>query len=217
MSQTQTVVHVLRHGEVFNPDRILYGRIDGFRLSPLGLQMADSAATALESHDITHVVSSPLERAQQTAEPLAKLHGLEIDTDPRLIEPSNYFEGKRVSVGDGALKDPRNWWALRNPFLPSWGEPYLSIAARMTAALLDAREKAEGHEAVCVSHQLPIWILRSFTSGKRLWHDPRRRQCSLASLTSFHFEGVHVVDITYQEPAAALVALAGDPAKSKGA
>lgn len=217
MSESSTVVHVLRHGEVHNPTKILYGRIPGFRLSTLGVQMAEVAAKSLDGLDITYVVSSPLERAQQTAEPFAKLFDVPINTDDRLIEPSNYFEGKRVSVGDGALRDPRHWWALRDPLTPSWGEPYLHIARRMTAALLTARKHAEGHQAVCVSHQLPIWILRSFLSGKRLWHDPRRRQCGLASLTSFHFHGERIVDVSYAEPAASLVAASATAAKSKGA
>jgi broad specificity phosphatase PhoE len=165
-----TVVHFLRHGEVLNPTKILYGRLTGFRLSPLGEQMAKAAAKALATHDVTVIVSSPLERAVQTAEPFAAQFGLDVSTDDRLIESANFFEGKRVSVGDGALRDPRNWWALRDPFAPSWGESYRAIAERMHAALLDIRERAEGHEAVCVSHQLPIWTLRRHMEGKRLWH-----------------------------------------------
>ena len=202
---TVTVVHLLRHGEVENPTKILYGRLPGFRLSSLGEQMAKAAASALASRDITHVVASPLERAVQTAEPIAAQFDLPVAVDERLIESSNFFEGKRVSVGDGALRDPRNWWVLRDPFGPSWGESYTSIAQRMYAALQAVRAEAEGHEAVCVSHQLPIWTLRRHLERKRLWHDPRRRQCGLASLTSFHFEGAALVGIGYSEPAAHLV------------
>jgi broad specificity phosphatase PhoE len=214
---TQTVVHLLRHGEVSNPTKILYGRLPGFRLSPLGEQMAKAAAQALAAHDVTVVVSSPLERAVQTAEPIAAQFKLPIDTDDRMIESSNFFEGKRVSVGDGALRDPRNWWVLRDPFAPSWGESYIAIAQRMHAALQDIRARAEGHEAVCISHQLPIWTLRRHLEGKRLWHDPRKRQCGLASLTSFHFEGETLVGIGYREPAAHLVATSPTARTAKGA
>ena len=212
-----TVVHFLRHGEVLNPTKILYGRLTGFRLSPLGEQMAKAAAKALATHDVTVIVSSPLERAVQTAEPFAAQFGLDVSTDDRLIESANFFEGKRVSVGDGALRDPRNWWALRDPFAPSWGESYRAIAERMHAALLDIRERAEGHEAVCVSHQLPIWTLRRHMEGKRLWHDPRKRQCGLASLTSFHFDDATVVGIGYREPAAHLVATSPSARTARGA
>ena len=121
----------------------------------------------------SHVVASPLERAQETAEPIAAQFKLPVAADERLLESTNWFEGKRFSVGDGALRDPRNWWVLRDPVTPSWGEPYKLIGERMFAALHAARAAAEGHEAVCVSHQLPIWTLRRFVERKRLWHDPR--------------------------------------------
>ncbi|MEV8514336.1 histidine phosphatase family protein [Dactylosporangium sp. NPDC051484] len=213
----KTVVHVLRHGEVYNPDKVLYGRLPGFRLSELGVQMAKAAAEAVSGRDITYLVASPLERAQQTAAPFAEQLGLTTAIDDRLIESANFFEGKRVSVGDGALRDPRNWWVLRDPMTPSWGEAYTAIAARMFAALMAAREAAEGHEAVCVSHQLPIWTLRRHVEKKRLWHDPRRRECALASLTSFHFEGTKIVGIGYSEPAAHLIALSASARQAKGA
>ncbi|QSB14901.1 histidine phosphatase family protein [Natronosporangium hydrolyticum] len=213
----KTVVHLLRHGEVDNPAGILYGRLPGYVLSDLGQQMAVVAAEWFADRDVTALVSSPLERAQQTARPLAEQLGLPVDTDDRLIEGDNHFEGSRFGVGDGALRHPRNWWVLRNPFRPSWGEPYSEMAARMLAALHTAREAAAGHEAVCVSHQLPIWTLRSHLSGRRLWHDPRQRECALASVTSFHFDGDQLRGIEYAEPAAHLIGLSPDAGTAKGA
>jgi broad specificity phosphatase PhoE len=218
VSPTTTVVHMLRHGEVHNPDRLLYGRLPGFRLSQLGERMADAAAEALAGRDVTHVVASPLERAQQTAAPVAARFGLTVRTDERLIESANVFEGRRFTAGDpAALRDPRSWWILRDPFTPSWGEPYVQIAERMRAALTAAREAAAGHEAVCVSHQLPIWTLRRSVERQRLWHDPRRRRCGLASLTSFHFEDDRITGVSYTEPAAHLVAMSADARTAKGA
>ncbi|MEV7229030.1 MULTISPECIES: histidine phosphatase family protein [Polymorphospora] len=213
----ETVVHVLRHGEVYNPEKILYGRLPGYRLSELGTQMAKAAAQALADRDISYVVASPLERAQDTAEPIAAQFGLQVAVDERLIESANWFEGKRVSPGDGSFRDPRNWWVLRDPMTPSWGEAYTVIAERMFAAVHAARVAAEGREAVCVSHQLPIWTLRRHVERKRLWHDPRKRQCGLASLTSFHFDGAKVVGIGYSEPAAHLVAMSPGARTAKGA
>jgi len=214
---SETIVHLLRHGEVENPTKILYGRLPGFRLSAVGEQMAKAAATALADRDVTVVIASPLERAQQTAEPIAAQFEVPVGIDERLIESTNVFEGKRVGVGDGALRNPRNWWQLRDPFGPSWGESYLVIAARMNEALRAAREQAEGHEAVLISHQLPIWTLRRYLERKRLWHDPRKRQCALASLTSFHFNGEELVGIGYREPAAHLVARTPGADRAKGA
>jgi broad specificity phosphatase PhoE len=200
-----TVVHLMRHGEVENPTGVLYGRLPGYHLSELGRKMADRVAEHLADRDITYVVASPLERAQETAQPIAAEHGLEVASDERLLEAENVFQGKTFGVGDGSLRKPSHWRHLTNPFRPSWGEPYIEQVVRMMAALNAARDAARGHEAVCVSHQLPIWVTRCFTERRRLWHDPRKRQCSLASLTTFTYEGDRIVSVGYSEPARELL------------
>jgi broad specificity phosphatase PhoE len=200
-----TVVHLLRHGEVENPGKILYGRLPGFHLSDLGRKMADRAAEVLAGRDVRAVIASPLERAVETAAPVAAALGLEVNLDERLIESENFFEGLTVGVGDGSLRSPRYWWHLRNPFRPSWGEPYAEVAARVHAAVGDARRLVAGREAVVVSHQLPIWVARLAAEHRPLWHDPRRRECSLASLTSFEYEGDRLTAVVYGEPAADLL------------
>jgi len=197
----RTVVNLVRHGEVHNPTGILYGRLPGFRLSESGEAMARTVAAALAGRDVTLVVSSPLERARQTAEPIAAEFGLDIEIDERLIESGNHFEGMTFGVGDGSLKHPSNWAKLYNPFRPSWGEPYAAVAARVLAACAAARRQAAGHEAVLVSHQLPIWVTRRAVEGRRLWHRPDRRECALASVTSFVYEGERIVEVCYEEPA----------------
>jgi broad specificity phosphatase PhoE len=201
MAET-TRVHVVRHGEVHNPSGVLYGRLPGFHLSETGAAQAAAVADFLAERDIVAVIASPLQRAQETAAPIAAKHNLPVDTDPDLIESLNFFEGKRMGPGDGAWRNPRFWWQLRNPFKPSWGEPYTEIAARMATAADKARARAAGHEAVCVSHQLPVWTLRMHVTGERLWHDPRRRECGLASVTSLVYDGDRLVDVEYSEPAA---------------
>lgn len=158
-----TVVHLMRHGEVHNPGGVLYGRLDGFHLSDLGQEMARLVAAHLEANDITYVVASPLERAQETAAPIAADHEVEIATDARVIESENQFEGRSVSPAD--LLHPRNWHLFRDITKPSWGEPYEDIAARMLAAVADARDAARGHEAVVVSHQAPVWTVRNKARG----------------------------------------------------
>jgi len=200
----KTTVHVMRHGEVYNPEKLLYGRLPDYHLADRGRAQALTVADWLADNDVVYVVASPLERAQETATPIAERHGVPVDTDPELIESWNAFEGQRVSPGDGALRDPRNWRLLRNPFKPSWGEPYSEIAARMTDALHRARIKAAGHEAVCVSHQLPVETLRRAMTGSRLAHIPTNRMCNLASLTSFQFDGDKLVGWGYSEPAGQL-------------
>ncbi len=196
-----TIVHLVRHGEVENPDGVLYGRLPGFHLSADGRVMAKAAADFLAGRDVTVLRSSPLERALETAEPLAAQFGLEIVVDDRLIEPWNHFEGMTFGVGDGSLRRPSHWQYLRNPFRPSWGEPYAEVAARMREVMSDVQRAARGHEAVCVSHQLPIWVARRDFDGRRLWHDPRRRQCALASVTSFTYRRDRITAVSYAEPA----------------
>lgn len=208
MPAIHTRVHLLRHGEVFNPGKILYGRLPGFLLSELGHKMAAEAAKALAGRDIVHLVSSPLERAQQTAQPLVDLTGLELVLDERVIEAENLFEGKAVAGGQGLIRLSHLPY-IRNPFRPSWGEPYTHIRDRMIPAVLEARDRAEGHEAVIVSHQLPIWTTRLAAEGRRLWHDPRKRECTLASVTTILFDAAGgMVGVEYSEPAKALLPLA---------
>lgn len=208
-----TTVHLLRHGEVYNPDHVLYGRLPGFRLSDLGVAQADLAAEFFANRPIVHLVASPLERAQQTAAPIAERTGLAVLPDERLIEAANALQGRNVAGGRGLFSDLSNYKFFVNPLRPSWGEPYVQIAARMMAALHAARDAAEAAaevsgtevgEAVCVSHQLPIVIVRRLAEGRHLFHDPRKRQCSLASVTSFTFAGDTIVDVAYTEPAATL-------------
>ncbi|MDQ3615631.1 MAG: histidine phosphatase family protein [Actinomycetota bacterium] len=201
----RTVVHLLRHGEVHNPSGVLYGRRQGYHLSVLGQTMAQRVADTVGSRDITQVIASPLERAQQTATPLAQARGLDTTTDERVIESTNVFEGQTFGVGDGVLRRPDAWRHLWNPFRPSWGEPYKQVAARMMAGVYDARDAAAGHEAVVVSHQLPIWVTRLHVERRAFVHDPRRRQCTLCSLTSLTFEDDVLTTLSYSEPAADLI------------
>jgi len=204
----KTLVHVVRHGEVENPDGILYGRQSDWHLSVRGREMADEVAKWTQGRDIAAVIASPLERAQETAQPIAALHKLAVQTDPRLIEAANVFEGKKFGIGasTSALMKPGAWRHLWNPWRPSWGEPYKEQIARMQAAIEAARIAAGGKDALVVSHQLPIWILRSSIEGRPMLHDPRKRQCSLASVTSFHFDASgKVVGLSYEEPAKHLV------------
>lgn len=208
---TTTKVHLLRHGEVHNPTGVLYGRLPGYRLSERGQAMAQRIAEVVADRDITAVVTSPLERARETGAPIAEALDLTPGIDDRLIEAANVFEGLTFGVGDGSLRRPSHWKHLRNPFRPSWGEPYVELVARMRAVLDDTAVKVEGHEALLVSHQLPIWIVRCAVEGRRLWHDPRKRECSLASLTTFTYEDGSIVSVAYSEPAADLLPAAGKP------
>lgn len=206
-SPMHTVVHLVRHGQVHNPDGILYGRLPGYGLSEIGRAMAQRLGEHFADAPLTHLRCSPLQRAQETMAPIAANHGhLEVVTDERVIEAANVFEGRNFGRFNQVLLLPQNLWQLRNPLQPSWGEPYPSIVARVREAMRDAAAAAgDGGQALIVMHELPIWISRLAAEGRRLVHDPRRRECRLASVTSFTFDGDRIVGVEYHEPAADLV------------
>ncbi len=198
------LIHLVRHGEVENPDRVLYGRLPGFGLSALGHRMADVAAASLAGRPIVALAASPLQRTQESAAPWAKRFQLEVRLDERLIEPNNRFEG--LNLRKQLPRRPQDWPYLLNPIRPAWGEPFASIARRMMLAVGDARSSVESGEVVLVSHQLPIWTVVRTVAGRSLAHDPRRRRCTLSSITTFAWRDERFVEVDYQEPAAELLA-----------
>lgn len=200
-------VRLVRHGEVHNPDGILYGRIPGYHLSELGHRMAAMAAESLRGRDVVKLVASPLQRTQESAQPWADLFGLPIETDERIIEPHNWFEGTRMRQ---RLRNPVSWPRLANPLRPSWGEPYDSVKKRMFAAIDDAWASVDSGEVVLVSHQMPIVMVARSVAGRAPFHDPRKRRCTLSSITTLRREGERFVEVDYQEPARELLAASID-------
>ena len=203
--ESRTLVHLVRHGLVQNPGGILYGRLPDYHLSEIGREMAAVTAGFLAGRDVTHLRCSPLERAQESMEPIAAVYPIPVTIDGRVIEAGNLLEGQLVSFGGPAMRRPKNWWLFRNPLRPTWGEAYTEIVARMRLAMRDAAAAARGHEAIVVSHQLPIWMARCDAEGRRLAHDPRRRECALSSVTSFAFVGDRITTVSYASPAQELI------------
>ncbi len=200
------LLHLVRHGEVHNPDGVLYGRLPGFGLSELGTQMAEAAARELAAADrsLVRLIASPLLRAQQSADPIAQTFGLQAAIDERIIEPTNLFEGQ-VNRGGAAFKNPRYWYRFWNPLRPSWGEPYRSIADRVRAAMDEAWESTSGGDVVMVSHQAVIWMAHLDVAGHSLAHNPARRRCALSSITSFEQRSGRWFEVDYRTPAAELM------------
>ena len=191
----------MRHGEVHNPTRVLYGRLPNFRLSSAGRVMTRQAADYI--HDlgrpVTALVSSPLQRARESAEPFTELFGIEPVITADVIEPTNVFEGRRMRR---ALLNPLNWRHLARPEIPSWGEPYAQVVERMQRAMGRVWDAVPSGDVVIVSHQLPIWVTHLQIAGEPLRHDPRRRRCALSSVTSFEGGPGAWREIGYAAPAA---------------
>ena len=193
-------LHLVRHGEVHNPRRVLYGRLPGYGLSTDGRRMARQAAEFVHGLDrpLSALIASPLQRTRESAEPFTELFGIEPVIDERVIEPTNVFEGRRMVR---ALLNPWNWRHLRRPALPSWGEPYNDVIARMNKAMTEAWGSVDGGDVVIVSHQLPIWVTHLAVAGLSTRHDPRERRCALSSVTSFEMADGKWTEVSYAEPA----------------
>jgi len=204
-------IHLVRHGEVHNPEGVLYGRLPNFGLSQLGHKMALAAAEEIktEGRRIVRLYCSPLQRTRESARPFTKIFGLEAISDERFLEPTNVFEGKVLSPGR-LLVQPHRWFHFRNPSRPSWGEPYANVVARMTEGILEAAHAVESGDIVIVSHQLPIWMMHSAVTGRKLPHNPTQRRCTLSSITSLEIQDGKLVEVAYREPAKGLTKSAID-------
>ncbi|MGL5406708.1 MAG: histidine phosphatase family protein [Propionibacteriaceae bacterium] len=197
-----TLVHLCRHGQVENPDHVLYGRQPNWHLSELGQQMAARLGEHFSDAELTHLRCSPLERAQETMAPIAAAHQeLSITLDDNLLEATNRFEGTTFGLNRQTLLNPRALWWLRNPMTPSWGEPFTEVAERMNQAIVDAAYAAgDGGQALIVSHQLPIWVARLTAQGRSFLHDPRNRECALASVTTLKVADGRISFVSYEAP-----------------
>lgn len=173
-------------------------------MSQRGRQMAQRTASALATRPVSRILSSPLQRAVESAQPLANTVGLPVEIDERLNEGLNKFQGSRMSLSR-VLTDPSIWPLLRNPWKPSWGEPYAEISKRMMSMAEAAWESVPDGEVVLVSHQIAIWIFHRTAAGIPLPHLPNQRRCSLSSVTSYRKVGTRWKEESYREPAADLV------------
>lgn len=201
MPSKTTIIHLVRHGEVFNPQDVIYERLEGFSLSERGLKMAENIAQFItkssdfensDFKDVKAIYSSPLKRTQQTIKPFAKLINLPVVLDERLIESSHSLAGKNIkSELKRMLKKfelIKIWKLIKNPTLPSWGEPYVDISERMMSFVKEMKNKHKGETIIVCSHQNPIWTVRQTCEERKLWHNPKRRVCELGSITSLYFD-----------------------------
>lgn len=204
-----TTIHFVRHGEVENPNHVLYERLPGFHLSNRGLKMARATAkyiaTVPQMRGISAIYSSPLERTQETAQQIASALQIgPIILDNRLIEAENNFRGKRIGYGEGALWKNNNWKLVSNLWKPSWGESYKSIAARVGDFAREQVKNHPGEQIVAVTHESPIWSYRHLLETGHAEHNMLLRKTALASITSITFDcaNMNVLSITYVDPAA---------------
>ena len=205
-------IHFVRHGEVFNPDGVLYGRLPGFGLSSAGTDMAGRAAAALvaDGRPVARILTSPLQRAVESSQPIERGFGLRAEAVDALLEASSRLEGGQFAMKLSIITKPAAWRYLVNPLRPSWGEPFVDVLARTLAVFESLRDgQAEG-DVVLVGHQLPIWLMHRHVTGKPLFHDPRKRRCALSSITSFEWVEGRLAEVGYREPASDLYSRSKD-------
>ena len=175
---------MVRHAEVHNPERVLYGRLPAFRLSDYGEKQAERTAHYLAGRPLTAVYSSPLMRARQTAARIADRHpgALRLMTG-LLNELGTSWEGTPFT------KFKAGFSAYENRREPG-DESIEDIASRMGEFVARARLRHPGETVVGVSHGDPITILRLALAGRPL---------TVAALRSAEFVGHgSVTEITYR-------------------
>ena len=160
-------IWLARHGEVHNPDNVLYGRMPRMRLSAEGRRQARALATYLRGRPLAALYSSPMLRARRTADEVLNLHPrlgrVRIDSDLQEVRTS--WEGEKLASLEGI-----DWDFYTNPRHAD-DESLEDIHVRMQRWLRRVLERHPGEEVVGVSHGDPILILVGTLQGLPL--DPR--------------------------------------------
>ncbi|MCH4160323.1 MAG: histidine phosphatase family protein [Bifidobacterium sp.] len=218
---TTTKVSLVRHGEVFNPEHVLYERLPDFHLSTRGQRMARATAQYIAQqptlNNAVALFSSPLDRTRETSDAILEAlneerekHGedpLTVTLDDRIIEAGNEFRGKRIGHGDGAVWRRNNIKLLHNLWKPSWGETYQQIAQRVGDFVYEKVDEYPGEHIIAISHESPIWTFRHLLEKGRAEHNMMMRHTGLASITTITFDNATKlpVSIEYADPAAAVI------------
>ena len=162
MAPNNTTVYLIRHAQVHNPGKIVYGRLPGFQLSQVGRDQAEHLGSFLKMYHIDAIYSSPMERAQETASYIAKhfLH-LPVVIDDRLTEVYTPVEGSlQSSLPKGDVYTKK--------FFDAGGERLEDIWSRMQSFLKDVCAQHAGKKIVSVSHGDPLMIVLAKYEHKEL-------------------------------------------------
>jgi broad specificity phosphatase PhoE len=152
----QTTIYLVRHGEVNNPDGIIYGRLSNFGLTQNGKNQSEKTAEFLADKHIDAIYSSPLKRTKQTAEILQKKLDIpEIYYSDQILEVRTSYEGGKFSKLDKLQSE-----VYLKPLDPS-DETLEQIAQRMMIFLHGVINKNEGKHVVIVTHGDPIMALKA--------------------------------------------------------
>jgi broad specificity phosphatase PhoE len=201
-----TTVHLVRHGNVHNPQKVLYGRLPRFRLSGRGVEEARAAGRSLNGTRMDALYSSPLLRARQTAREILRFQpGLRLKQSRHLLEVLNAYEGR-----PGAEVD-----ALHGDVYTGVGPPYeqpSDIVARMRVFFRAVRRRHPGGHIAAVTHGDVIVFSMLWARGLPLTPQSKSRLHALGfpggypstgSLTTFIFKTgseSERPEVRYREP-----------------
>ncbi|MCL4338743.1 histidine phosphatase family protein [Patescibacteria group bacterium] len=153
----KTIIYFMRHGEVYNPKRILYGRMSGFRLSEYGRESVKLQAENLKKRKINFIYASPMLRTRQSAKILSEELGIKVKISSFLNEVKLIFEGMPLMEYKSKIQPS----LYENKYYLKGQESVESIAERMTKFLKMIEKRHNGQETLVVSHGDPIVILKA--------------------------------------------------------
>ncbi|HEX6492027.1 MAG TPA: histidine phosphatase family protein [Candidatus Dormibacteraeota bacterium] len=198
---TATPVYLVRHCDVENPGRILYGHLEGFRLSEKGVRQAHALGERLASTSARQIYTSPLERAQQTARIIAShLDNVPVTVTPELTEArfGRYLQGVRANAN---IIWRRPLWAVHMVWpgiLPN-DESVAEMARRVRAPLLRLVRDHPAQGGICVSHGDPIQALWVEADRRGPWA-LHRLQCAKGGMLELDYDGERLLGKRYLPP-----------------
>jgi len=193
-----TTLLLIRHGETDASDKLLAGWMPGWHLNPRGRQQVEKLAQRLADHPLAAIYTSPLERTMETAEAIARRHG---------IEPQPVKGIGEVQIGEWQGKtfveiaEVREWVAynaLRSGVRPPGGELMIECQTRMVQEAERIARKHPNDTVALVSHGDPLRVLIAYFLGISL-DLLSRFEISLASLSVVRMAdgGLHVLCVQY--------------------
>lgn len=160
----------VRHGETaWNAELRIQGHLD-IALNETGLWQARQAAQALAQESVSMVYASDLARAWETAQAIARPHGVAVAPEPGLRERAfGNFEGRTFAEIEASQPDEARRWRARDPeFAPAGGESLVDFRRRVTGVAARLAARHQGGLVVLVAHGGVMDVLYRSATGQDL-------------------------------------------------
>lgn len=191
----------MRHADVENPHRILYGYLPGFHLSAMGRAQAGAVGRSLRNDGIQRIVHSPLDRARETAEAINAEFPIPVPLIPepalREAEFSRYLQG--VPFWEIPLVRPRWYLHKLKRGLVSGDESIEQLGSRVLAVAHRLARDHPGEASLCISHADPLqaaWILLDGRAQNE--REMYRKTVGRAAMLQLELDEDRVLSVRYQ-------------------